>query len=320
MELISHDLKIDFMGKAWIAIIISLASIIWAFYLWFHLGDAKWGVDFRGGYDMIVHVPGANAEKVRSTLESKGIEGVIVQAFKSDSDKDQYVVRFGGETKSEDAVQTTGQANSENSSENDTKKVEDFLKQDLGQDIKVLKTDYVGPAVGAELRKTGLIAVVLSLLAMLAYVSFRFEFSFGLGAVVTVFHDTITTMGFYLFAGYTINMITLAAALTIIGYSMHDNIIIFDRIREEVSKVKSFNLIDLMNRAVNETLSRTIITNSLTFLACLALYLFGGGSLADFSYYLVVGMIVGTYSSIYVACPVAVLWHRYRGGSLEIHN
>lgn len=311
MELIPHDLKIDFMGKAPYAFLLSLASIIWAFYLWFHMGEAKWGVDFRGGYDLIVRVPGADAEKVRHALDIRGFGGVIVQAFKSEKDQGQYTVRFGGnESEVEQTMTESGSV---------PKKVEEVLRGDFGDGVELLKTDYVGPAVGSELRQQGLIAIILSLALMLVYVSFRFEFAFGLGAVATLFHDTITTLGFYLFAGYTINMITLAAILIIIGYSMHDNIIIFDRIREEAARHKSFNLVELLNASVNITLSRTLITSSLTLLSCLALYLFGGGSLADFSFFLVVGVVVGTYSSIYVACPIALLWHKYRGGALDIH-
>lgn len=315
MELISHNLKIDFMGKAWIAFAISLASIIWAFYLWFHQGENKWGVDFRGGYDLILRAPGSNTDKIRHTLDGKGFPGAVVQAFKSEADKDLFVVRFGGE---HETVEQTQAEKADSSSV--PRQVEELLKQELTPDVQLVKSDYVGPAVGAELRQSGLIAVVLSLIVMLLYVSFRFEFAFGLGAVATLFHDTITTIGFYLYAGYAINMITLAAALITIGYSMHDNIIIFDRIREDASHLKSFNLVELMNRSINTTLSRTLITSSLTFLSCLALYIFGGSSLADLSYYLVIGMIVGTYSSIYVACPIALLWHKYRGGTLDIHE
>lgn len=315
MELIPNNTNIDFMGKAWIAFILSFASIVWAFYLWFSLGDNKWGVDFRGGYEFVIHAPGANTEKIRQVMDSKGFEGVTVQAFKSDSDKDQYVVRFGGEEEIPEASKAEVEE-----SEGVSKKVEEILKQDIGTEAQILKTDYVGPTAGAELRRTGLLAVILSLVVMLIYVSFRFEIAFGLGAIVTLFHDTITTIGFFLFAGYAINMITIAAALTIVGFSMNDTIVIFDRIREEASKAKSFNLIELMNKSINVTLSRTLITNSLTFLSCLALYLFGGGSLAEMSYYLVIGMIVGTYSSIYVACPIALLWHKYRGGTLDIQN
>ncbi len=315
MELIPHDLKIDFMGKAWVACFLSLASIVWAFYLWFHQGDAKWGVDFRGGYDLIVNAPGSNTDSIRAVLDGNGFPGAVVQAFKSDADKDQFVVRFGAEN-----VQPAPAPGAKTDSSSVPKQVEGILKQGLNSDVHLIKSDFVGPAVGAELRRSGLIAVVLSLIAMLIYVSIRFEFAFGLGAVGTLFHDAVTTMGFYLFAGYAINMITLAAALTTIGYSMHDNIIIFDRIREEASRRKSFNLITLMNESINVTMSRTLITTSLTFVSCLALYFFGGASLEDFSFFLVIGMIVGTYSSVYVACPIAFMWHRLRGGTVEIQN
>ena len=312
MEWISHDLKIDFIGKAWIAFIISMASIVWAFYLWFSLGETKYGVDFRGGYELVVKVGSeANSETIRNVLESKGIGGAVVQAFQG-ADKGSYVVRIGAEEHLGENVAAPTDSGAL------PKKVQEILRSEFGGSAELLKTDFVGPAVGAELRQNGLIAVVLSLLVMLVYVSFRFEFAFGLGAVVTLFHDTITTMGFYLFAGYTVNMITLAATLIVIGYSMHDNIIIFDRIREEASKKRNYNLIDLINASVNITLSRTLITSSLTFISCLALLVWGGGAISDFAYFLVVGVIVGTYSSIFVACPIAILWHRYRGGTLEI--
>ncbi len=314
MEWIPHTLKIDFLGKAWIAFIISAASIVWAFYLWFSLGETKYGVDFRGGYELIVKVGGeANSEKIRSVLQSRGVGDAIVQAFQG-SDKGAYVIRISAEehmTENGPVVADSGAI---------PRKVQETLKGEFGGNIEMLKTDFVGPAVGAELRQNGLIAVILSLLVMLIYVSFRFEFAFGLGAVATLFHDAITTMGFYLFAGYTINMITLASVLIVIGYSMHDNIIIFDRIREDASKRRNYNLIELINGSVNITLSRTLITSSLTLLSCVALLVWGGGAISDFAYFLVIGVIVGTYSSIYVACPIAVLWHRYRGGTLEISD
>jgi preprotein translocase subunit SecF len=175
----------------------------------------------------------------------------------------------------------------------------------------------VGPKVGAELRKKAVLATLYALAGMLAYIAFRFEWIYGLGAVIACFHDTIITIGLFSLFNKDITMTVIAALLTLVGYSMNDTIVIFDRIRENLKMSRREPLEAVMNRAVNQTLSRTVMTSGLTFLTVIALFLFGGPVLNGFSFALVCGILVGTYSSVFLASPIVLFWHGWadrRGG------
>ena len=303
MELIKKGSHIDFIGKWPIALLFSLAMTIASIWVWVDLKEAKYGVDFRGGHDIVVQVgAGANSESIRKALEEGGVGECIVQSFEIGSQ--QYSIRLGGE-------KAEGAAEVDNAKLVRTK-IEDVLNKSFGGNVQILKTDYDGPTVGKELRTKAPLATMLGLLGILVYLTFRFEFAFALGAVVGVFHDVFISTGLYLYSGYQINMGTIAAALTIVGYSVHDTIVIFDRVREEVYKRKDFNLADLMNECINATMSRTIITTLLTLFSVVALLIFGGGSISDLSFYLLVGILCGTYSTIYVASPVVLAWDYMR--------
>ena len=175
----------------------------------------------------------------------------------------------------------------------------------------VLKTEVVGPKVGAELRTKAVLATLYALAGMLVYIAFRFEWIYGLGAVIACFHDTIITIGLFSIFNKEITMTVIAALLTLVGYSMNDTIVIFDRIREDLKIMRRESLENIMNRAVNQTLSRTVMTSGLTFLTVIALFLFGGPVLNGFSFALVCGIIVGTYSSVFIASPIVLFWHNY---------
>jgi preprotein translocase subunit SecF len=175
----------------------------------------------------------------------------------------------------------------------------------------VMQAQMVGPKVGAELRKKAIMATLYALGGMLVYIAFRFEWIYGLGAVIAVFHDTIITIGLFSLFGKEITMTVIAALLTLVGYSMNDTIVIFDRIRENLKFSRREPLESVMNRAVNQTLSRTVMTSGLTFLTVIALFLFGGPVLNGFSFALVCGIIVGTYSSVFIASPIVLFWHNY---------
>jgi preprotein translocase subunit SecF len=177
----------------------------------------------------------------------------------------------------------------------------------------VLGVENVGPQVGSELRHQGFLAVVMSLLGMLAYIWFRFELRFGIGAVMASLHDVVVTLLFFWAVGYEFNLTTIAAFLTLIGYSVNDTVVIFDRMRENMRKSRRKPLIEIMNESINETLSRTIMTSGLTFLSVLALLILGGDVLRGFAFVMTIGIIVGTYSSIYVASPFALLWESLFG-------
>jgi preprotein translocase subunit SecF len=194
----------------------------------------------------------------------------------------------------------------------------DALKQRaaLGN-FAVLGVQDVGPQIGEELRKQGMYAVVLSLLGMLVYIWVRFELRFGVGAIMACIHDVLVTLGLFALFGYEFNLTTIAAFLTLIGYSVNDTVVIFDRIRENMRKTRRKPLIEIMNESINQTLSRTLLTGGSTLLALAALFWFGGDVIRGFSFVMLVGILVGTYSSIYVASPFALLWEQYFGGRGE---
>jgi preprotein translocase subunit SecF len=179
----------------------------------------------------------------------------------------------------------------------------------LGQ-FAILGVENVGPQIGGELRRQGFLAVALSLLGMIGYIWIRFELRFGVGAVMAVLHDITVTLGFFALAGFEFNLTTIAAFLTLIGYSVNDSVVIFDRIRENMRKNRRKPLVDTMNESINQTLSRTLLTGGSTLLAVGALYFLGGEVLKGFAFIMVVGVLVGTYSSIYVASPFALLWQQ----------
>ncbi len=177
----------------------------------------------------------------------------------------------------------------------------------------VLGVENIGPQIGAELRRKGVLAVLFSLIGMLVYIWFRFELRFGIGALMAAAHDVIVTLGLFALAGYEFNLTTIAAFLTLIGYSVNDTVVIFDRVRENMRAKRSMPLVDLMNVSINQTLSRTILTGGATLLAVGALFVLGGDVLRGFSFILTVGVVVGTYSSIYIASPFALLWEHLFG-------
>jgi preprotein translocase subunit SecF len=187
---------------------------------------------------------------------------------------------------------------------------EGFYLSDFG----VRNVEIVGPQVGAQLQKQAVWAVVYSLAGMLVYLGFRFEWIYGLAAVVTVFHDTLITVGAFSLTNKAISLTVVAAILTLVGYSNNDTIVVFDRIRENIKLMRREKLADIVNRSINQTLSRTILTAGLTFLTVLALYLFGGEVLHGFSFALVIGILIGTYSSIAIAAPILVAYQEWRSG------
>lgn len=180
-------------------------------------------------------------------------------------------------------------------------------------DFTIRNVDIVGPTVGAQLRRQALLATLYALFGMLVYIAFRFEWVYGAAAVIAVFHDVLITLGFFSLFHYEISLTVIAALLTLIGYSMNDTIVIFDRVREDLRLMRGKPYSEVVNRAINQTLSRTFLTSGLTFLTVLVLYVLGGEVLRAFAFAMVVGVVVGTYSSFGIAAPIVVLWHKYHG-------
>lgn len=295
-ELISTNSKIDFMSKRFVCMLLSIVAFAASVYIFVQQGQAKYGTDFLGGHEFLVSFNGDfDSEKIRAGLAAQQLEGVRVQAFQGA--KNEYSIRLG-ETGEADAVRG---------------KVETALKAAFGDVYTIQKTDYVGPTVGRELRTSALWAVGLGILGMLIYIAIRFEFAVGVGTIVALIHDVVIATGVYLVSGHIIGMATLAGALTIIGYSVNDTVVVFDRVREQRNKRKGAKLVDVVNEALNFTLSRTVITHLLTFFSALALYVFADGEIKDLSLYLCAGILLGSYSTIFIVSAVVITLEGNKG-------
>lgn len=290
-ELIKSNITIDFMSRRALCAIISLVMFCGSIFIFVQKGASKYGTDFSGGHEFLVLFRGDyDSDGIRKGLEGQGLSDVRVQQFQGA--KNEYSIRLG--EVAEVAVIRS--------------RVETALKAAFGDVAQIEKTDYVGPTVGAELRRSALLAVALATVGMLAYIAIRFEFAVGLGTIVALVHDVTIATGVYLLSGHMIGMATLAGALTIVGYSVNDTVVIFDRVREERRKRRSYTMKDLVNEALNFTLSRTVITHVLTLFSALALYIVGTGEIKDLSLYLVAGIVLGAYSTMFVVSPIVVWW------------
>jgi len=246
------------------------------------------GVDFKGG--TLIEVRTENSiitiAEIRESFLKMNLGDVTVKKFGKEND---YLVKIEiTRSKDEDFI----------------KNINGKLSADLGSNINFRRVENVGPKVSNELLKAGLLAISLSLAAMLFYIWVRFEWQFSLGAIVALIHDVIITVGIFSFLSYEINLSIVAAVLTIVGYSMNDTVVIFDRIRENLKKYSKISIADISDLSTNQTLSRTLITSVTTLLALFSIYIFGGAILKGFSFAMILGVIIGTYSSIFIATPV----------------
>ncbi len=250
----------------------------------------NYGVDFKGGTLIEIRTEQNinNITAIRDSFKQMNLGDVSVKKFGNETD---FIVKF------------------EKQNSNDPKFIENIktkLSSSIGN-VEFRRVENVGPKVSAELLKSGIIAITLSLAAMLIYIWIRFEWQFSLGAILAIFHDVIITLGIFSLFSLEINLSIVAAVLTIVGYSMNDTVVIFDRVRENLKKYSDIKIFDLTNVSINETLSRTIITSITTLLALLSIYFLGGEILKGFSLAMILGVLFGTYSSIYIANPVLVL-------------
>ena len=246
------------------------------------------GVDFKGGTLIEVRTENSKSDiaEIRQSLLSMNLGDVTVKKFGKEQD---YLVKIEmTKTNDIDFIQS----------------INDQLSSDLGSVVNFRRVENVGPKVSNELLKAGLLAISLSLAAMLFYIWIRFEWQFSLAAIVALIHDVIITVGIFSILSYEVNLSIVAAVLTIVGYSMNDTVVIFDRIRENLKKYSKISISDISNSSTNETLSRTLITSVTTLLALFSIYIFGGAILKGFSFAMIIGVIVGTYSSIFVATPI----------------
>ena len=248
----------------------------------------NYGVDFKGGtlIELRILDNSSNIVSVRDAFNKMNLSGIKVKQF---GNKTDYIVKFQNNGINKDLI------NEIKINLNKDKNIYDFRR-----------VENVGPKVSRELLKSGIIAVSLSLMAMLIYIWLRFEWQFSIGAILAIFHDVIVTLGLFSLFNLEINLSIVAAILTIVGYSMNDTVVIYDRVRDNLKKSAGVKIFALTNISINETLSRTIITSVTTLLALLSIYLFGGEILKGFSLAMIMGVIFGTYSSIYIACPILV--------------
>ena len=283
LKLVPSETNIDFMrlrmpalGFSGLLVAVSIAL--------FTLVGLNLGIDFRGGILIEARNTAGAADigGTRSDLNRLGLGDISIQGFGSETDVLVRVQRQEGDESAQIAA---------------IKAITDAL----GQDYDIRRTEFVGPTVGAELAEKGVLAVICALLAIMVYIWFRFEWQFSIAAILALAHDVLSTIGLFALTSFEFNLATVAAILTIAGYSINDTVVVFDRVRENLRRYKSYEQPAILNRSLNETLSRTVMTSVTTLLALFAIVLFGGAVLRDFALAMMWGVLIGTYSSVFVA-------------------
>ena len=313
-----RSVNVDWLGKKWyflaFSLIFSVSGIISMAAHWAHpVGGVRspvpLGVDFRGGTEVQVKfAQPPDISKIRAAIEAEGV-------------RDAKIQNYNGSSSNEVLISLPEQSN-ESSLDTGRQIVVNALREHYANPFAEsdVKVDVVGPTVGRQLEVKAIEATLLSLAGMLVYLWFRFQLIYGVAAVVACFHDTLITVGAFAvldsfgFKGMEISLTVIAAILTLVGYSMNDTIVVFDRIRENLRLSRRESLPDVVNRSINQTLSRTVLTSGLTFLTVLSLLVYGGPVLRGFSFALVVGILIGTYSSIAIAAPMLVAWQQWQAG------
>jgi len=267
--------------------LISLIFVILSLSFIFFKG-LNFGVDFKGGTLIEIRTENkeSNISDIRRSLIRMNLQDITVKRFGTQGD---FLIKI---------------KNNQSTNENFIQSINETLIKDLGYDVNFRRVETVGPKVSNELLKDGLLAICLSLAAMLFYIWIRFEWQFSLAAIIALIHDVFITLGLFSILSYEINLSIVAAVLTIVGYSMNDTVVIFDRIRENLKKNSKATIEEISNVSTNETLSRTLITSVTTLLALFSIFIFGGAILKGFSFAMIIGVIIGTYSSIFVATPL----------------
>lgn len=292
MQIIKPGTNIDFIRLRWAALVFSWILIAIGIGSFIYHGGPNYGIDFTGG--VMVHLRFNKAtpiREIRDGLTPAGLGDSTIQDFGAGGA--EYLVRLPVEASETKGISDT---------------VTEALANKFGKDaFEVLRVELVGPRVGNELRQRALLAVGFATLLMGAYIWVRFEFRFGVGAAVALVHDVLIAAGALSVVSYEIDLTVVAALLTVVGFSVHDTVIVCDRIRENMRKIRRENMATIINRSINETLSRTVLTTGTAILVILSLFFLGGNVIRGFAFTLLVGFIIGTYSSIFIASPI-VLW------------
>ncbi len=299
MQIIKPDINLDFVGKRKIAIIASLVMLAIGIASLVIKGGPEYGIDFAGGtLVQIKFTDQTSASDLRSNLGNLDLRGLTIQQV-GDSGN-EFLVRV--QESSENLETLAG-------------KIQSTLEGKYGAGkLEIRRTEMVGPQVGKDLRNKGAQAIFYAIIGMLIYITFRFEFRFGAGTVIALFHDVLITLGLMSLLNLEIDLTVIAGFLALVGYSVNDTVIVCDRIRENMGKLHNQPLAHVINRSINETLSRTIMTSGLTLLSVLALYFAGGSVIHNFAFVLMAGIIIGTYSSVFIASPVLLFWESFRAG------
>ncbi len=290
LKLVPANTAFKFVGLRYIAYALSGLLVIASMGLFFSNG-LNFGIDFRGGTMIEIGTEGpADIGDLRSRLSALNLGDVQVQEFGAPND---VLIRVEQQT----------EADGEGSDQN----VVELIRGVLGEGVEYRRVEVVGPKVSSELVEAGTLAVVIAVILMLVYIWFRFEWQFSVGAVVALMHDVLLTIGIFSVLQLEFNLSIIAAILTIVGYSMNDTVVVYDRVRENLRKYKKLDLGELLDKSINETLSRTAMTSVTTLLALLALYVFGGEVIRGFTFAMMWGVFVGTYSSIFIAAPLLMI-------------
>lgn len=310
MELISNNLNIPFMRLLPITLTGTLLLAVASIWIWFDKGESKWGIDFTGGTEVVAEFSKpVDVAEVRKLLSDAGYGSAVVQEF--EGQKNDLSIRL----KSDQSTETVAAV----------RKVLGSVKDNS---FTILKQDFIGPIIGEQIRRDAAYAIGFAIIGMLVYIGFRFEWSFGVGAIVALVHDVIIATGIFLLYGGELSVGVLAALLTIMGYSVNDTIIVFDRIRENLTEAlrsggakkkragkaasaeeaSEISLPQIIDFSINQTLSRTVLTSLETLFVTTTLCLLGGGGIHDLAFTFTVGIVIGTYSSIFIASPILILW------------
>ena len=293
MQLIKPDINLDFVGKRKVAFIISLVVIAVGMASLLFNGGPNYGIDFAGGTLVQVKFEQpTDAAAIKKAMVGLDVGTPVVQSF--GDDQNEFLIRV---------EQASGEL------QGLSVEIKTALEQTYAKgDVDIRRVEMVGPQVGKDLRNKGVKALFYAMLGLLAYISWRFEFRFAVGAIIALVHDVLITLGAFSVFGKEIDLPIIAAFLAIIGYSLNDTIIVYDRIRENSGKHHKESFDFIVNRSINETLSRTLLTSGTTLLVVMALFVLGGGVIHNFAFAMMIGVLVGTYSSIFVASPVLIFW------------
>jgi len=286
------ETRIDFIGKRKIALTISLVMILVGIASLIIHGGPKLGIDFTGGSSIQLRFENeVDVGEIRDLLSGMGFGNAEIKEFGVNN---EILIRIQQQNTNEDVSNIV---------------VTELSEKMSGNKLELRMNEAVGPRIGNELKRTTIWAILAALVLILIYISWRFEFKFAVGAVAALFHDVLITLGIFSLVGFELSLAVIAAFLTIIGYSLNDTIVVFDRIRENLKILRREEYINIFNTSINQTLSRTILTSMTTFVVVLILFFFGGEVIHNFSFALVIGVIIGTYSSMFIASPVVVEWY-----------